>query len=446
MIYKIITLIVCSSLVFAEDTIDIDKFLDSIEVPVQKEVVCKDFVKTNVEYMQCLEEKTANDPTVENINFLAGVYVVKKQYNKALKTYKILMDKGDKDATYYYAAIINEEFKEHKKALPYFEKIKNFKDSTCQMGGIYSVPDKTDWREIYYKYVAKKRTLAFYDKEIKEGNTKAYGCKALYYEKLEEFDKAKEMINKAIELDDDKGKSYFQMAQHIVQYEYSRTNAVPWYEKSSSFGFAMAAHNLGVGYAKAKEYDKAVKWFIKAHELGYEKSLYDIGHAYALKPDFERAEKVWRKTGDMGDDRGYYNIGIMYREHKMYAKAEEKFLECFNEGHAVCGTAIGVFYEEVEGYQDLDKAMYYGKKAYEMGDFYAGTNIGMLYYSRDDIENAKKWFKIAADGGSGQGAYNMARMYHKDFKDYKNAKIWYERAAELGFPQAISILDGWSKS
>jgi len=82
MIYKIIALIICSSLVFAEDTIDIDKFLDSIVVPAQKEVMCKDFVKTNVEYIQCLEEKTAYDPTVENINFLAGVYVVKNSMTK----------------------------------------------------------------------------------------------------------------------------------------------------------------------------------------------------------------------------------------------------------------------------------------------------------------------------------------------------------------------------
>ena len=444
MIKKILILITLTTLSFANE-IDVDAFLDSIQPPKQEKVLCKDKVKTDKEYLECLEDVTAKDASIKNINFLAGVYVVKREYDKALQTYKKAMDRGDKEATYYYASIINEEFKEHKRALPYFQKIKEYKDSTCQMGGIHSVPDKTDWREFYYKHTAKKRTLAFYDKEIKAGNTKAYGCKALYYEKLEEFDKAKEMINKAIELDDDKGLAYYQMGQHIVMYEGSRTGAVPWYEKAVKEGNAESAHNLGVGYAKAKEYDKAVKWFIKAQQLGYKKSLYDIGHALDLDKKFLLAEKAYKNSGLMGNKDGLVGTGVMYKEWKMYKKSEQKFLECFKEGHGVCGAGLSNLYDEI--YHDYDTAMKWAKKGYEMGSYESATTVGYLYDQRfNDKENAKKWYKIAADGGDGQGAYNMARMYHKDLKDYKNAKIWYERAAELGFPQAISILDGWSKS
>jgi len=437
----ILSLLVLVNTLYSEETVDINAFLDRIKAPTPKEVMCKDVVKNKTQYIQCLEEITANNPTIKNINFLAGVYVVKRKFKKALKTYKVSMDKRDKEARYYYASIINEQLKEHKKALPYFETIKNYKDSTCQIGGIHSVPDKTDWREFYYKYMAEKRALAFYDAEIKSGNTKAYGCKALYYEKLEEYTKAKEMINKAIELDDDKGLAYFQMGQHYDQYDYNRDMRIKYYIKATNEGYATAAHNLGVDYALAREYKKSFPWFIKAHKLGFKGSLYDLAHAIDLDKQFLLAEKAYAKTALSGDDRGYYTVGIMYRTHKMYKKAKEKFFECINEGHSECATSLGMFYDEDIPMKDIDKAMYWSKKGYEMGDIEAASNIGLLYDENfKDYENAKKWYQIAVDAGLGQAAYNMARMYHKSIGNYKMADVWYKKSAELGFQKGIEVV------
>ena len=85
---KILTSLFLSAVsALAVEMVDIDTFLQSLNVPVQKEVLCKDLMKNNSEYRQCLEEKIANEPSIENINFLAGVYAVKKQYEKALDMY-----------------------------------------------------------------------------------------------------------------------------------------------------------------------------------------------------------------------------------------------------------------------------------------------------------------------------------------------------------------------
>ena len=52
-----------------------------------------------------------------------------------------------------------------------------------------------------------------------------------------------------------------------------------------------------------------------------------------------------------------------------------------------------------------------------------------------DIEEAMKWFKMAADQGAASAQYNLGQYYMKK-NDMSEAVKWYRKAAEQGFSKA----------
>ncbi len=443
----LICLFIAATTLFAETTatdINLDSFLSSIPEPKSEKGFCSDKRVTSEEYLECLEQETTKNPTVENINFLAGVYALRKDLQKAIKTYEINVAKGDEKATYYMAGIINEGLKEHQRALPYFKRIKNYKDSTCQIGGILSVvEDEKSWNAFYYKFMAKRRTLNFYDEEIEKGNLKAYECKGLYYISLDEYDKAEPVYQSAIDKGDKE--ALFLMGQLFSLYKSSRVKAEKYYRLSIAEGNAMAARNLGNHHARWEEWDEAIPYYMEAIRLGdVKESLLSLGAVYAGKKEFQNAEKVWTRLGELGDEGGYGAIGSMYKNNKDYKKAEEKFRFCIKKGNLNCYGYLGGLYKVV--YEDYDKAIEIYKEGYKAGSMYAANGLGVLYDVKfKDYEKAKLWYKRAADGGYHGGAFNMAYLYQHQFGDIKNATIWYKKAYELGEPRAGEILRKWGE-
>ncbi len=422
----------------ADETIDLDAFLASIPQPKQEESgLCKNKVTTDKAYLECLEEKVKQDPSVKNINFLAGVYMVKKDLHKAIETFKINADKGDKEAIYKMAGIINEGLKEHQRAFALFAKIKDYKDSTCQMGGILSVvKDEDAWYSFATKYLAKRRTLNFYDDEIAKGNIKAYECKGLYYISLGEWDDYKKVValyQTAIDKGDKD--ALFLMGQLYSLYYSNHVKAEKFYRLSIAEGNAMAARNLGNHYARRSgkgEMQKAIPLFMKAVQLGDVKtSLFSLGSVYALSEQFEKAEKVWIRAGELGNKHGYSAIGSMYLNNKMYKKAEEKFRFCINKGNLDCYAYLGGLYEYQ--YNNLDKAIEIFKEGYAAGSMIAANNLGVLYKNKlNNFEEAKKWFLKAIAGGYSGSAFNLGHYYDYTLNDEKRAMKWYKKAYEIG--------------
>ena len=431
-----------TTLLASEPIVEIDTFLNTLERPVQEEALCKDKIKTNKEYLECLKIKTDKDPTTKNINFLAGVYAVKRDLKKAIETYEINVAKGDKKAIYYMAGIINEGLKEHQRALPYFEKIKDYKDSTCQIGGIKAIVGDESWFEYKNKANAKKRTLEFYDKEINERNLKAYGCKGLYYISLKEYKKARDVYQLGIDNGD--VSSMFYMGQLYARYIYNPKRSLPYYKSAASMGEAQAAHNLGSYYTRDKKFNEARKWYIKAINLGNDISMMDLAITYIKDKKYDTAEKILMKLGDLGTTKdGYSAIGTIYLDNGDYKKAEEKWQFCIDKGNWDCGAYIGALYKDK--YKDKEKAIEWYEKAYKNGSITGALNLGALYRETKEFEKAKKWNKIAYEGGDAGGAYNMGRLYLKDLKDKEMAIIWMKKAAELGNENAIMHLQGWGE-
>jgi TPR repeat protein len=88
---------------------------------------------------------------------------------------------------------------------------------------------------------------------------------------------------------------------------------------------------------------------------------------------------------------------------------------------------------------NYDKALFWLKRAYEIGDdeakASAANNLGVLYRQNEvkNINESIRWYKIAIEiDGSVDSIYNLGIIYKNDLKDYPKAIELYEKAYKLG--------------
>ncbi|WP_428739971.1 SEL1-like repeat protein [Sulfurimonas sp.] len=408
------------------DHIDIDSFLNELQ-PKPTVKLCKDHAQTLDDYIGCLEKNANDNPTVANINFLAGIYASYQMYDKAIKTYEINVAKGDKEATYYLAGIYNEALQQHDKALPYFQMIKEYKDATCQIGGIKAIVKKESWFEFMDERKAKKRTFAFYDNEIKNGNIKAYGCKGLYYNKFEEYKKAEQTFLEGLKQGD--SQNLFYLANLYDHYIYDAKKYIHYYEESYKAGNMQAAHNLGATYERS-EFKKAIKWYMLSAKSGDLKSLYNIGYVFRINGDGEKAVKVYKKVGELGLPAGNKGVWVYYSKAKEFQKGIEYLTHCTQTGHKECARYLARIYSE--DLKEYDKAIEWHIKGYTMGDAESAFDLGLLYdLTLNDNDKAIEWYKKAAALGDVKATYNIGFVYEKELRNQEEALKWYKKAYKL---------------
>jgi|GEM_PF-2464440 len=391
---RLIIIVFLSILPLAGSAQTLDTFLNTLQ-PLLQEMYCKDRIKNSDEYIKCLRQEIDKNPSIDTINFLAGVYALNKEYDKAIELYETNIANGDKKAIYYVAGIYNEVLKEHEKAKRYFEMIKDYEDSTCQLGGIVAiVKDSTPFAFIN-NYLAKRKTLKFYDNEIKQGNLKAYGCKGLYYNKHQEYEKAEKVFKEGVKNGDIQ--SLFYLGNLYGNFIYDIPQSLRYYKQSFEKGNMQAAHNLGVFYERDRQWDEAIKWYKHSAKAGDMKSLYNIANIYRFKDEGENALKVYKKVGEMGFVDGYTAVGIYYRKAKEY-----------------------------------DKAIKWHKKAYANGSSVSAFNLGYLYEKTlNDNDKAIQWYEKASEMGNVKGTFNLGVIYEKDLNNTTEAIEWYKKAYEM---------------
>ena len=84
-----------------------------------------------------------------------------------------------------------------------------------------------------------------------------------------------------------------------------------------------------------------------------------------------------------------------------------------------------------------------GSISAEQGDAEAQYNLGLMYYSGDDVpqdyEKAFELFTKSAEQGHAEAQYNLGRMYDNEegvLQDYKQAVHWYTKSAVQGYAEA----------
>lgn len=153
-------------------------------------------------------------------------------------------------------------------------------------------------------------------------------------------------------------------------------------------GDARAQRQLGDFYAKENtghtDYKEAVRWY------GYAAKKGDLKAKLAMGKIFDGNLLPGEETKEMG---------IRY------------FEELAEDGYPTAQSILGFKYYFGDGVKkDLGKAISWFKQAAEQGSVDAQRQLGEIYSSLYEPEEAKKWFEKAASAGDASSKYKLKKM------------------------------------
>lgn len=198
-----------------------------------------------------------------------------------------------------------------------------------------------------------------------------------------------------------------------------------------------------------KNYSKAIQWYELAQRLGNVNATCGLCKCYFYGDDFccektklldclerHKIEFAYCRKG-----RSYY-VGEGVEED--YKKAVFWYRKAAELGNPWAQNSLGVCYEYGNGVEkNLDEAMAWYQKAAYKGLSRAQNNLGRYYKEgisvEKDLDKAVDWYQKAAEAGNSDAQNNLGDCYCSGRgvkKDYKKAVFWYQKAAEAGNSEA----------
>jgi len=270
--------------------------------------------------------------------------------------------------------------------------------------------------------------------------------RGLYKKALQHYEKAAE-FGKSAEASFCVAEYYFNFEEKGIECskEDALSNAIDYYEKSASAGYAKAQYKLYKILA-TDEYVKkdrvtALKWLKKVAESGDDKAQVDLGNELYDK-DCKEALKWYLKAVENNNAEGQWRLGWLYESGKLgkadYVNAEKWYKKASENNNAEGQWRLGRLYESGNlGKVDYVNAEKWYKKAAENNNAEGQWRLGVLYASGNlgkvDYVNAEKWWKKAAENDNAEGQWRLGWLYKRGYlgkADYVSAEKWYKKAAE----------------
>ena len=182
--------------------------------------------------------------------------------------------------------------------------------------------------------------------------------------------------------------------------------------------------------------DKAFEWYLKAAETGNTDAFYAIGRLYEtvfIKKDVRKAIQYYELASELPE--ACYALGRLYEFCDIIQNDNEKALKLYEKAVGIVDAefALGLMYENGKGVdQDYDRALELYQSAADKGLVKAYAALGSIYSKMEDHESAFNWNRKAAEHGSEQGIYNLAKMIDSEEGDTKRAFDLYHKLAEGG--------------
>jgi TPR repeat protein len=177
-------------------------------------------------------------------------------------------------------------------------------------------------------------------------------------------------------------------------------------------GDAAAMSRLGDWYQdyndvnfEERSYKKAFYWHEKAALAGNDVSMHRLIHLYQSGYGCEKNDKAafdWsQKSADLGYGNGMFHLGCFYAREKddeksrfWFKKALKAYKKPIENGDGEAMLATGdIYHRGAPGIkQNLEKAVYYYEKAFELGIFEAVERLYDLHcYETKDAEKIKSF-------------------------------------------------------
>lgn len=220
-------------------------------------------------------------------------------------------------------------------------------------------------------------------------------------------------------------------------------------------GDVQAQYHLGMMYGQGintrPDMDKAYYWMLKAAQGGIVFAMNNVGyllqHGLGCSQDLRAAFNWYLKAADMGLPPALMNVYHCYSNGAGVEKdpaVAVKYLEKAADlpGFPEAKVALADFYWEQK--RDADKMLYWYEKAIKedhsaMAMFALACNYSRGIGVKLDMRKANALLKESADNGYGDAAMILAQQFEQK-NDYENARKYYTIAARAGNRNAMAIL------
>lgn len=285
--------------------------------------------------------------------------------------------------------------------------------------------------------------------EIIVDNTPTKACDIIHKAlKKEEED---ERIDKILELCEHKLPLFVELAHKELRQMAIRGNIRAMYVLGRSY--------FSGRFAYEQDSKQAYKWWKKAADKGDPYSMLELAHVLEHGKGVRRNErKAFEIVKSLADNdfagaltnlAHYYYWGIGTK--KDISTAEESFRRAMDMKPS--GFAAGAYFYAVKlakGFEHDNyplSALWEFEKSAKLGHPGAQCEVGTWYYFGNhrspDIAKATYWFRLSAEGGAPDGAYNYARRLLAGDgcpRDVEGAIQWLEFSSDKGYAEATTCL------
>lgn len=212
--------------------------------------------------------------------------------------------------------------------------------------------------------------------------------------------------------------------------------------------------------------DKATPVLIECADAGHPEAQYEVSRMYKFGKGVSKnkttAWKYMKSAADAKEPRALYELGLAYLSGTGVKKNTKQAFDCFKaaayEGHADAQYKLATWYTWYEGSLDASRADNdawlflaarggHGKAARTIASNYAN---GWSGYPKD-LNEAVKWYSLAADNGDFTGIDQMGYYYSVGEGvplDKNKALAYFKKAAENNYPHAmcnygVMFENGW---
>ena len=210
------------------------------------------------------------------------------------------------------------------------------------------------------------------------------------------------------------------LVRMFMQNEYQGMDAIKAAElsiKAAKDGIPDAQMYAGLAYMDGisveQDYKEAARYFRLAANQGNSEARTNLAYLFqeglGVEKDLEKAFKMYRTAAKSGNMNGMFHVGICYEfglgTETDLSKAMEWYRKGDEQGDPFAAERIAYILSEGYGDQKPDEkqAFEYFLKAANSGIAGSMFMVGYCYASghgvEPDVEEAKKWLKMAADGG-----------------------------------------------
>ena len=301
-----------------------------------------------------------------------------------------------------------------------------------------------------------KEAEKYFLKVAKYDKTAYVSIADMYYEHIDE-NEGKKRYEIAFEKGNKKAGTILGM---IAEDNNDYKKAEEWYKKSLDKENVLGYKSFATFLYKTNRKNEAEKYFIEAGNRKDADSMLDLIKIYYMKKDNEKlkywqdkilnTKEIFRFDDEANDlleyslskdrmDKEFFELYIKGEESilkKDYDTAEKYFLQMEKlKKEGILYTAD--FYYRFK--DEKEKGMEKYKKAYENGLKKAAVFIGIIEHRNRNIDEAKKWYKIALEIGNTDSQIYLAQILEEE--GYKiEAMNLYLKAAELKDYRAINYL------